>query len=71
MKIRFPERGRSGRSVVAIRNLEFGYEDKVSHVTGQMIFEILSSVFPFDLLDMLLMVIGCFCSRCFLIRQIS
>ncbi|KAG6773619.1 hypothetical protein POTOM_020910 [Populus tomentosa] len=29
MKIRFPERGRSGRSVVAIKNLEFGYEDKV------------------------------------------
>ncbi|KAJ6288982.1 hypothetical protein OIU76_024881 [Salix suchowensis] len=29
MKIRFPERGRSGRSVVAINNLEFGFEDKV------------------------------------------
>ncbi|KAL9393645.1 hypothetical protein Peur_012930 [Populus x canadensis] len=29
MKIRFPERGRSGRSVVVIRDLEFGYEDKV------------------------------------------
>ncbi|CAK7355370.1 unnamed protein product [Dovyalis caffra] len=29
MKIRFPERGRSGRSVVAVNNLEFGYEDKV------------------------------------------
>ncbi|XP_010261097.1 PREDICTED: ABC transporter F family member 5 [Nelumbo nucifera] len=29
MKIRFPERGRSGRSVVTIKNLEFGYEDKV------------------------------------------
>ncbi|CAJ1974602.1 unnamed protein product [Sphenostylis stenocarpa] len=28
MKIRFPERGRSGRSVVTIRNLEFGFEDK-------------------------------------------
>ncbi|KAG5031705.1 hypothetical protein GLYMA_06G146900v4 [Glycine max] len=28
MKIRFPERGRSGRSVVAIQNLEFGFEDK-------------------------------------------
>ncbi|KAK1308139.1 ABC transporter F family member 5 [Acorus calamus] len=26
---RFPERGRSGRSVVAIKNLEFNYEDKV------------------------------------------
>lgn len=30
MKIRFPERGRSGRSVVTIKNLEFGFEDKVS-----------------------------------------
>ncbi|CAI9777608.1 unnamed protein product [Fraxinus pennsylvanica] len=29
MKIRFPERGRSGKSVVAIKNLEFGFEDKV------------------------------------------
>ncbi|KAJ8765654.1 hypothetical protein K2173_014776 [Erythroxylum novogranatense] len=29
MKIRFPERGRSGRSVVAIRNLNFTYGDKV------------------------------------------
>lgn len=29
MKIRFPERGVSGRSVLAIKNLEFGYGDKV------------------------------------------
>ncbi|KAL2528185.1 ABC transporter F family member 5 [Forsythia ovata] len=29
MKIRFPERGRSGQSVVALKNLEFGYEDQV------------------------------------------
>ncbi|XP_051114696.1 ABC transporter F family member 5 [Andrographis paniculata] len=29
MKIRFPERGRSGRSVVMMKNLEFSYEDKV------------------------------------------
>ncbi|GKV25278.1 hypothetical protein SLEP1_g34738 [Rubroshorea leprosula] len=29
MKIRFPERGRSGRSVLNIKNLEFGYEDKL------------------------------------------
>ncbi|KAH9718284.1 ABC transporter F family member 5 [Citrus sinensis] len=29
MKIRFPERGRSGRSVVTIKNLEFGYEDRL------------------------------------------
>ncbi|EOX92290.1 General control non-repressible 5 isoform 3, partial [Theobroma cacao] len=27
MKIRFPERGRSGRSVITVKNLEFGYED--------------------------------------------
>lgn len=33
MKIRFPERGRSGRSVVTIKNLEFGYEDRVSWLT--------------------------------------
>lgn len=31
MKIRFPERGRSGRSVVTIKNLEFGFEDKVRY----------------------------------------
>ncbi|KAJ1412888.1 P-loop containing nucleoside triphosphate hydrolase [Sesbania bispinosa] len=29
MKIRFPERGRSGRSVVTITNLEYAFEDKV------------------------------------------
>ncbi|XP_052189254.1 ABC transporter F family member 5 isoform X2 [Diospyros lotus] len=29
MKIRFPERGRSGRSVVTIKNLEFSYEDEI------------------------------------------
>lgn len=29
MRIRFPERGRSGRSVVTIKNLEFGFGDKV------------------------------------------
>ncbi|XP_022132917.1 ABC transporter F family member 5 isoform X2 [Momordica charantia] len=29
MKIRFPERGQSGRSVVTIKNLEFGFEDKL------------------------------------------
>ncbi|QCE15314.1 ABC transporter F family member 5 [Vigna unguiculata] len=28
MKIKFPERGKSGRSVVTIKNLEFGFEDK-------------------------------------------
>lgn len=29
MKIRFPERGRSGRTVLMLKNLEFGYEDEV------------------------------------------
>ncbi|XP_011657794.1 ABC transporter F family member 5 isoform X2 [Cucumis sativus] len=29
MKIRFPERGQSGRTVVAVKNLEFGFEDKL------------------------------------------
>ncbi|KAF4371683.1 hypothetical protein F8388_008623 [Cannabis sativa] len=29
MKIRFPERGRSGRSVATMKNLEFAYEDNV------------------------------------------
>ncbi|KAK7350846.1 hypothetical protein VNO77_09842 [Canavalia gladiata] len=29
MKIRFPERGRSGRSVATIKNLEFGFEDDI------------------------------------------
>ncbi|KAM7261996.1 hypothetical protein ACFE04_021073 [Oxalis oulophora] len=29
MKIRFPERGQSGRAVVAIKNLSFNFEDKV------------------------------------------
>ncbi|KAJ7945327.1 ABC transporter F family protein [Quillaja saponaria] len=29
MKIRFPERGRSGRSVVTTKNLEFSFEDKM------------------------------------------
>ena len=33
MKIRFPERGMSGRSVITIKNLEFGFEDKVSELT--------------------------------------
>ncbi|XP_042438004.1 ABC transporter F family member 5-like [Zingiber officinale] len=29
LKIRFPERGRSGRMVLTIKNLKFGYDDKV------------------------------------------
>jgi ATPase subunit of ABC transporter with duplicated ATPase domains len=32
LKIRFPERGRSGRTVLTINNLHFGFEDKVSIV---------------------------------------
>ena len=32
LKIRFPERGRSGRTVLTINNLQFGFEDKVSIV---------------------------------------
>lgn len=32
MKIRFPERGRSGRFVAVAKNLEFGYGDKVSYL---------------------------------------
>lgn len=32
LKIRFPERGRSGRTVLTIKNLQFGFEDKVSIV---------------------------------------
>lgn len=31
MKIRFPERGTSGRSVVTVKNIDFGFEDKVSY----------------------------------------
>lgn len=31
LKIRFPERGRSGRMVLTIKNLNFGYDDKVSN----------------------------------------
>lgn len=29
MKIRFPECGLSGRTVVTVKKLEFGFEDKV------------------------------------------
>ncbi|XP_021274520.1 ABC transporter F family member 5 [Herrania umbratica] len=29
MKIRFPERGRSGRSVITVKNMEFGYEGEL------------------------------------------
>jgi ATPase subunit of ABC transporter with duplicated ATPase domains len=30
LKIKFPERGRSGRTVLAIKNLQFGFGNKVS-----------------------------------------
>lgn len=30
IKFRFPERGRSGRTVLTIKNLQFGYGDEVS-----------------------------------------
>jgi hypothetical protein len=30
MKIRFPERGRSGRFIATIKNLEFGFGDQVN-----------------------------------------
>lgn len=33
MKIRFPERERSGRTVVNVKNLGFSFEDKVTHKT--------------------------------------
>ncbi|XP_023544115.1 ABC transporter F family member 5 isoform X1 [Cucurbita pepo subsp. pepo] len=39
MKIRFPERGQSGRSVVAIKNLEFGFEDKQLFSKANLIIE--------------------------------
>ncbi|KAI3784371.1 hypothetical protein L1987_43470 [Smallanthus sonchifolius] len=39
MKIRFPERGRSGRDVVTIKNLDFSYEDKVLFKKASIIIE--------------------------------
>ncbi|KAK1278039.1 ABC transporter F family member 5 [Acorus gramineus] len=39
IKFRFPERGRSGRSVVAIKNLEFNYEDKVLYDNANLSIE--------------------------------
>ena len=36
MKIRVPERGRSGRSVVTMKNLEFGYGDQVNDIMSYM-----------------------------------
>ncbi|KAK9134378.1 hypothetical protein Syun_013708 [Stephania yunnanensis] len=39
MKIRFPERGRSGRSVVAIKNLTFGFGDTVLFNKANLLIE--------------------------------
>ncbi|PIN20225.1 putative transporter (ABC superfamily) [Handroanthus impetiginosus] len=39
MKIRFPERGRSGRTVVSIKNLDFSYEDEVLFKNGNLTIE--------------------------------
>ena len=36
LKIRFPERGRSGRTVLTIKNLNYGYDDKVSNISLAM-----------------------------------
>lgn len=39
MKIRFPERGRSGRTVATVKNLNFGYEDKVLFRNANLLIE--------------------------------
>ncbi|XP_062197409.1 ABC transporter F family member 5-like [Phragmites australis] len=39
LKIRFPERGRSGRTVLAIKNLQFGFEDKTLFNNANLIVE--------------------------------
>ncbi|EES08803.1 ABC transporter F family member 5 [Sorghum bicolor] len=39
LKIRFPERGRSGRTVLAINNLQFGFEDKTLFNNANLIVE--------------------------------
>ncbi|XP_010546384.1 PREDICTED: ABC transporter F family member 5-like [Tarenaya hassleriana] len=39
MKIRFPERGRSGRMVVNIKNLDFGFEDEMLFNKGNLAIE--------------------------------
>lgn len=36
MKITFPERGRSGRFVLTIKNLEFGYGNNVSEFFNEI-----------------------------------
>lgn len=42
MKIRFPERERSGRTVVNVKNLEFAFEDKVKYKKLMLIFQFAS-----------------------------
>ncbi|URE42861.1 ABC transporter F family member [Musa troglodytarum] len=39
LKIRFPERGRSGRTVLTIKNLNFGYGDKVLFKKANLLVE--------------------------------
>ncbi|XP_062182300.1 ABC transporter F family member 5-like [Phragmites australis] len=39
LKIRFPERGRSGRTVLAIKNLQFGFGDKTLFNNANLIVE--------------------------------
>ncbi|KAF8115753.1 hypothetical protein N665_0025s0205 [Sinapis alba] len=39
MKIRFPECGLSGRSVVTVKNLEFGFEDKILFNKANVVIE--------------------------------
>ncbi|CAL4991849.1 unnamed protein product [Urochloa decumbens] len=39
LKIRFPEPGRSGRTVLAIKNLQFGFEDKTLFNNANLIVE--------------------------------
>nr|CAD1822528.1 unnamed protein product [Ananas comosus var. bracteatus] len=39
LKIRFPERGRSGRTVLMMKNLEFGYGDKVLFKKANLLVE--------------------------------
>ncbi|CAL9054695.1 ABC transporter F family member 5 isoform X2 [Musa acuminata AAA Group] len=39
LKIRFPERGRSGRTVLTIKNLNYGYDDKVLFKRANLLVE--------------------------------
>ncbi|KAG6515421.1 ABC transporter F family member 5-like [Zingiber officinale] len=39
LKIKFPERGRSGRTVLSIKNLNFGYDDKVLFKKANLLVE--------------------------------